>query len=310
MRILAVRFSAIGDCVMTAWAVTGIREALPHAEIVWAVQDTCRPVLDEERLVTSVVEIPRKRWKAGRWRPEVWHEQLRLYLGIRKNRFDVGFDFQGHSKTSLMLRLARCGSRKSAYAKDAAARLLVPPTACRHEHIVEVSHHLVNQWTPTTLPRLPLMPRVSAPDGIRGPCVTLLTGASDPTRRYPATHWQFVAQKLVSQGCQVVALGGPEDPRIDAPEVVDLVGKLSLRESMAWIAHSQLHLAADTGSGHIAAAYGVPIVSLFSNKSPARSRPWGDRVTVLHNGPDASRINPEEVVRAAEAWLQDYAVPR
>jgi ADP-heptose:LPS heptosyltransferase len=90
---------------------------------------------------------------------------------------------------------------------------------------------------------------------------------------------------------------------------LDLVGKLSLRESMAWIAHSQLHLAADTGSGHIAAAYGVPVVSLFSNKSPARSRPWGDRVTVLHNGPDASKIDPDEVVGAAAAWLQDHAVP-
>jgi ADP-heptose:LPS heptosyltransferase len=309
MRILVVRFSAIGDCVMTSWAVTGIREAFPDAEIVWAVQDACRPVLDEERLVDSFIEVPRHRWKQGRWRPEVWHEQCRLYLGMRKRRFDVGFDFQGHSKTSLMLKLARCGSRFSAYAKDAFARWLVPPTSCQHEHIVEVSHHLVNQWRPTSLPLLPLMPKVAAPEVVEARCVTILTGASDPSRHYPIALWQRVARELVSRGCQVVALGGPHDPRIGVPEALDLVGKLSLRESMAWIAHSQLHLAADTGSGHIAAAYGVPVVSLFSNKSPARSRPWGDRVTVLHNGPDASKIDPDEVVGAAAAWLQDHAVP-
>jgi ADP-heptose:LPS heptosyltransferase len=308
--VLVVRFSAIGDCVMTAWPVTGLKQAVPEAEISWAVQDTCKPVLDVERLVTEIVDVPRRRWKDWPWHATTWSEQVRLYSSLRRIRFEVGFDFQGHAKTALLLRMAGCRQRFSAYAKDGLARLLVPPNSCPQEHIVEVGHHLVNQWREAPLPDLPFMPRVEPPDGIRRPCATILTGASDPARHYPAKAWAEVARTLVGRGLQVVALGGPGDPRLDEPGVTDLVGRLTLRKSMAWIAHSQVHLAADTGSGHIASAYGVPTVSLFSNKSPARSRPWGDRVTVLQEGHDASRIDPKEVIAATELWLGDCAVPR
>jgi ADP-heptose:LPS heptosyltransferase len=308
VRILVVRFSAIGDCVMTAWAVTALRNAVPDAEIVWAVQDSCQPVLDSDRLVDAFLTVPRKRWKNGRWNPAVWREQLRFYLGVRRAPFDVGFDFQGHAKTALLLRLAKCGARFAAYAKDPLARLLSPPAPSPHEHIVEVAHGLVENWRHAPLPERPLMPCVQAPQDLHDPCVTILTGASDPSRHYPAPQWAAIARELASQGFQVVALGGPGDPRLPEPGALDLVGRLALRESMAWIAHSRLHLAADTGSGHIAAAYGVPVVSLFSNKPPQRSRPWGPRVTVIHKGPDASKIDPREVLRAASDWLQDHAV--
>ncbi|MBC8063619.1 MAG: hypothetical protein H7Y17_02220, partial [Chlorobia bacterium] len=37
---------------------------------------------------------------------------------------------------------------------------------------------------------------------------------------------------------------------------------------MSAVAHSTIHLAADTGTGHMAAAFGVPFVSVFGPTDP------------------------------------------
>ena len=69
-RFLLVRFSAIGDCVLSAWAATAIRHKYPEAYLCWAVESRCAAVVDRQRLVTRVCEMPRDRWKKARWSPK------------------------------------------------------------------------------------------------------------------------------------------------------------------------------------------------------------------------------------------------
>jgi ADP-heptose:LPS heptosyltransferase len=100
----------------------------------------------------------------------------------------------------------------------------------------------------------------------------------------------------------VVFLGGPGDPTPKTGE--SLVGKLTLRESMAVIASSELHVSADTGNGHIAAAYGVPTVSVFGPMDPVRFRPYGPKATVLRDPshrPEA--ITADQILEACLAKL-------
>ena len=96
----------------------------------------------------------------------------------------------------------------------------------------------------------------------------------------------------------VVAIGGKHDPHLDIPGVDDLVGKLTLAESLGLIQGSSLHMAADTGTGHVAAAYGVPVVSLFGQTDPNRYQPFGSQCTVLQ-AKSAADIPPEDVAESA-----------
>ncbi|RYG23683.1 hypothetical protein EON82_13260, partial [bacterium] len=89
-RALVVRFTAIGDCVMAAWAATAIRERHPDGFLCWAVESRCAPMLDRTSLVSRVEEIPRQRWKRNRWSPKTWGEQVAKYASLRRLRFDVG----------------------------------------------------------------------------------------------------------------------------------------------------------------------------------------------------------------------------
>jgi len=303
-RVLIVRFSAIGDCVMTAWAVTALRQSHPSARIVWAVQERCAPVIDDGRLANRVVLADMDDWRKRRWSPATWRAQLATFTRLRAEKFDVGFDFQGHSKTAICLRLSGAKERLAGRATDGLAGWLnqVVKECDAGGHEVERAMRLVSARFAVTLPDRPIMPQVG---GTLDPkLVTIQTGAGGKGKAYPIESFQEVAKELVRLGHRVVGLGGPRDPELQVPGAEDRAGKASLRDSMALVAASRLHLASDTGTGHIAAAYGVPVVSVFGPMPADRYRPFTDRGIVLDRGPDPAAVPVADVLHACQTLLE------
>lgn len=311
-KFLFVRFSAIGDCVMAVPAVTAVRQTIPDAFIAWAVDSRCAPVIDTERLVDHVQVFPRDRWKRDRWSARTWRDQVLHYLALRRFHFDYGIDLQGHSKTALCLRLAAPARSVSVPATDLFARVLNPP--CKTDlgslHRVEANLAVLRELGAFQTPAAPLMPTLSVERASiegrlpQGRFATIATGAGAANKIYPAAQWAAVGASLQSMGVPVVWIGGPGDAVPELEGALDLVGQLTLRESMAAIAASSIHLAGDTGSGHIAAAYGVPTVSVFGPMEPSRYRPSTDQGVVLREGGDPSRVAPGLVARSALELLE------
>ena len=306
-RVLLVRFSAIGDCVMVTPVATAVRRKYPDAHLVWAVEDRCETVLETQTLLTRAHVFPRTKWKAARWSPETWREQILAYTSLRPERFDWGIDFQGHSKTALLLRLARVGKAIAAPGTDPIARALNPQTKLKWKamHRVEGNMGLLREFEEFdrevvfTLPQLEeetAKVREMLPSGR---IATIATGAGADNKVYPAAQWVEVAAGLQAQGLQVVWVGGPRDPEPIAPGTVSLVGKLTLRETMAALAASEVHAAGDTGSGHLCAALGVPVVSVFGPMDPVVYRPYTDHGRVLNRDGIPDHVRPDEVVKAA-----------
>lgn len=306
-RILIVRFSAIGDCIMAAWAATAIREKHPDAFLCWAVESRCAPMLDRTTLISRAEEIPRDRWKRNRWSPATWREQLTKYAGLRRLRFDEGFDLQGYSKTALCLRLAKPKRRISAYAKDAFAARLNPIAGIRPTelHTVEWYGRVLQTFGDYHMPDRPIMPRdtdaaqaIIEKVGGDQPLATITVSAGHSNKAYHAAGWTEVAQGLVTRGYRVAFLGGPTDRGIEVPGTVDLVGKLALASTLEAVRLSAIHVSADTGNGHMAAAVGVPSVSVFGPTDPIAFRPYSPDNRVLRNGVDPASVSPAEILAA------------
>lgn len=298
MKVLVVRYSAIGDCVMTAWAVTSLRRRFPEAEIVWAVQERAAPVIDSHRLVNQVVLADRDAWRKRRGSPQVWRDQLRVFLGLRRNRFDLGFDFQGHSKTALCLRIAKPTKRWASRATDALAARLNPTLelGAGERHEVDVAMDLIRY----AVPDVPDPTEVWMPTVAPNPQfdVTIQTGAGHPAKIVPTATWREVADQLVSSGLSVALIGAPNDPAFEAFGVMNLVGKYPLVETLGAVVGSGVHVAGDTGTGHIAAAYGIPTVSVFGPTEPSVYAPRGPRTQVLRRGISPEGVSADEIVAA------------
>ena len=116
-----------------------------------------------------------------------------------------------------------------------------------------------------------------------GSYVVIHPEARLPYKRWTTDGWRSVVRHLSAAGWQVYLSGGA-DPREsqyhqellqDAPVGASSVaGKLSFAETSELIAGSSLYIGIDTVNSHIAAAHGIPTVTLFGPEKPARWGPW------------------------------------
>jgi ADP-heptose:LPS heptosyltransferase len=263
------------------------------------------PVLSRVGLLNEIVDFPRDRWRRSRWSPKVWREQLGRFAKLRSIKFDFGMDLQGHSKTAACLRIANPKKRIAAFATDRLAHSLnrMAPGDPNGRHRVERMLETAREFGDFQMPARPIMPAVKSREDLllpSGKLASISTGAGAMNKQYPAAQWRVVGKGLQSQGFQVVLLGADQDPRVDLSGSIDKVGKWDLASTMSAVAASDVHLAADTGTGHMAAAYGVPFVSIFGPTDPKLFRPFSNQGTVLRKSDSPADVETSEVLKAVE----------
>ncbi|KAF0220699.1 MAG: heptosyltransferase [Geobacteraceae bacterium] len=106
---------------------------------------------------------------------------------------------------------------------------------------------------------------VSADDVV----VALAPFAADMRRTWGIDNFWEVARHFAGQGYKVLILGASHDrekiesnPVPNAPEIVDLIGRLTILETAAAIRYSAVFLGNDSGLGHIAGAVGAKALVL------------------------------------------------
>lgn len=136
--------------------------------------------------------------------------------------------------------------------------------------------------------RLRLRPLSAAPD-LRAPYTVVHPGASVPARAWSPPANAALIDALVARGRQVVVTGGPDERALTnlvagppRPGVVDLGGRTDLAGLAAVLAGADAVVVGNTGPAHLAAAVGVPVVSLFAPTVPSsRWAPWGVPTVLL-----------------------------
>jgi ADP-heptose:LPS heptosyltransferase len=135
--------------------------------------------------------------------------------------------------------------------------------------------------------------RLEEPPGVRalppGPTyVALAPGSGGPHKSWPVDRYAALAAWLVAQGAVPVALIGPQDAALRGPLRAAVPGLLEPETDPAFgllapgpqplrvvaiAARCALGVANDAGPGHMIAAAGTPLVSLFGPTRPEKFRP-------------------------------------
>ncbi len=166
--------------------------------------------------------------------------------------------------------------------------------------------------------------------------VNINTGEMAPHRRWPVEHFRAVVEALCRRpGVRCILIGGPGDrPLVDAfqaslsrpDRVVNLAGRINLRELVALMKLSDLYLGNDSGPLHFAACVGLPVLALFGPESPEvygppvtprntvlyRAEPCGpclnvytDKRSLCGDNICLKRITPEQVLAVLESKYLD-----
>ncbi|MCB1277686.1 lipopolysaccharide heptosyltransferase II [Prosthecobacter sp.] len=164
-------------------------------------------------------------------------------------------------------------------------------------------------------------PPVSTDGTIR---VGVCAGAEyGPAKRWPLERFAAVVNQISAQHAQFrwQLFGAPGEKEmgeklssmIHVPHE-NFVGKTRLSELIAKLRECQLLLTNDTGTMHLAAALGIPTVSIFGSTCPIATGPLGERHTVIQHKVSCSpcferecpfghyecmtKVTPEEVAAA------------
>jgi lipopolysaccharide heptosyltransferase I len=330
--LLLIKLSSIGDVVHAMPAATALKRTYPALRLTWAAEAWTAPLLDGHPAVDrTVVFPPLVRWPS---RPAAWGRQLRAAIrALRAEPYDLAVDLQGLARSAAIsalsrapIRIARTGQREGAHLVSRGVPL---PAGRLHavEEYLQVVHALGVEPGPPEFALRPSPAAIAAVDRLfaahgissAAPLLVVNPSASQAWKQWGHDRWVRVISALERDG--VVALAGAAAhaaahagiARASGGAVVDLTGKTTLAEMVALLDRASLHLAPDTGTVHVAAALGVPVVTIYGPTQPWRVGPFGQPGAVLYGGDRCGWGCPAYCVhgrRCLEAVAPDAAIER
>lgn len=265
-KFLILRFSSIGDIVLTTPVVRCLKLQYPNAEIHYLTKPAFKIILEHNPYLTQVHVLDKP--------------LLKKVMELKQLGFDYIIDLHNNLRTRII---------KSA--------MDVP--AFSFDKLNTEKAQLVN-FKQNTLPQVHIVDRyldtlksfgvsndgqgldyfipedVNLNDEVKQltskPYIAIAIGAQHSTKRLPTQKLIDVCKNI---NTHVILLGGKEDETIgneiakqSGSHVVNLSGKLSLHQSALVVKLAQKVITHDTGLMHIAAAFKKPIISIWGNTVP------------------------------------------
>lgn len=266
MKILIVRFSSIGDVVLTTPVVRCVKQQL-GAEVHFITKKAFRTVLDGNPYIDKIITIEKSIDEA--------------LEALKAENYDVVIDLHNNIRT---LRLKRkLGKQSYSFPKKNIAKFLLTTFKVNRMpkvHVVDRYFEAVKQIGVDNdqLPCNFFLSENDAVDltiyGLRpNEFVAVAMGAQFATKQMPLELMQNVLKTVEAP---IVLLGGAMDEErskvlseaLSAQKVIDFCGKLSLRQSAYLTQQARVLLTGDTGLMHIASCFETPVVSVWGNTVP------------------------------------------
>jgi len=268
MKILILRFSSIGDIVLTTPIVRCVKKQIPQAEIHFLCKPPFANLLGTSPYIQKIHLFDKDN-------SHFWKE-------LQNEKFDYIIDLQNNHRSRKLCR-----------------KLKLP-----HAHFPKLN---IRKWLFVNL-RINILPNIHVVDryfaatkilpvsvkndgqgldfffndtdyekinacNLPQDFVAIAMGSKHKTKQLPLSILVEICKKIDKN---IVLLGGENDVEMAeylcsqlGKNVINLCGKLTLRESASCIDLSKVLLTGDTGLMHIAAARNKLIVSVWGNTVPA-----------------------------------------
>jgi ADP-heptose:LPS heptosyltransferase len=266
-KILIIRFSSIGDIVLTTPVVRCLKKQLNSVEVHYLTKNSFRIILENNPFVDKIHTIGK--------------DINEIAEILRKENFDYVIDLHHNLRSFQVKRMLKKPS--SSLNKLNIEKWLM--VNLKINKLPDV--HIVDRYMETVcslgvkndglgldyfIPAKDEVDTADLPEAHRSGYTGFVIGAAHATKRLPLEKIISICKKLNKP---VVLLGGKEDAE-NAGKIEEAVGlsifnacgRYNLNQSASLIKQAQEIITHDTGLMHIAAALGKPIVSVWGNTIP------------------------------------------
>lgn len=263
VKIAIIRFSSIGDIVLTLPVVHALKKENPTAEIHYVTKSIFQDLLSGESHIDKFHCLE----KGGSIRL--------LKRELKKERFDIVVDLHDNLRSRFLT--LGLGAPVKRYKKDRFRRIAYLHFKKREEVTPIWKRYLLAIGNSSGIPDFHLgLPEKSKGSVLERlphePYLVIAPGSTWATKEWPLSKYKELAQKIAGSSFPLVVVGGDKDRNVQSifleilgDRVFALAGELSISESAAVVAGASQLLTVDTGMMHIGSAFSIPAIVLFGS---------------------------------------------
>ena len=295
MKILVRATNWLGDAVISLPALRALRTRFPEASITVLARPSVAPLYEGERSINHVIPL------TGAPGARDWGSKWHMAGMLRKEKFDLAVLLPNSFESAAIIWLSGIG-RRVGYARDGRSVLLTDATPVplageipRHEryYYLELlrragllANNTIPEVTEILLDDLNAARQRGAAlfthRGMALPVIGVSPGAAyGGAKRWVPERFAAAAKEIAARSVASIAIFGSASERELCEQVAracggrNLAGSTTLREFIDMTAACSLCLANDSGAMHIAAATGVPCVTVFGPTDETATGPVG-----------------------------------
>ncbi|XZF16014.1 glycosyltransferase family 9 protein [Chitinophagaceae bacterium MMS25-I14] len=267
MKVLIVRFSSIGDIVLTTPVIRCVKQQVPGVEVHYLTKSEYRAVVAHNPYIDKLFYL---------------EDDLGAVIEeLKKEKYDYVIDLHNNLRTA---RVKQALETKSyAFPKLNVQKWMLvnlkldimPDKSIVERYFETVQPLGVRNDTKGLdyfIPDTAKVDQNDLPMSHWAGYVACVIGGSYETKKFPAEKWKLF---FAAMPFPAVLLGGPEDRDLgqeiakdDPVRIYNACGKFNLNESADLVRRARVVISNDTGLMHVAAAFQKPVISLWGNTAP------------------------------------------
>ncbi|QEC67014.1 glycosyltransferase family 9 protein [Panacibacter ginsenosidivorans] len=267
MKFLVIRFSSIGDIVLTTPVMRCLKKQLPDAEVHFLTKKSMKAVTEHNPYIDKFFYFDKN--------------LKELKQELKKEQYDYIIDLHKNFRTfSIKLSLRR---KSFTYKKESIRKFLLTKFGINmmlKKHITQRSLETIyplgikddHKGLDYFIAEKDVVPIDAIPLTHRFGFVAIVIGGSYFTKKLPIEKLQELCTKIEHP---IILIGGGEDvweaeqiEKVDTIKIYNACGKFNLNQSADLVRKSKLVISHDTGLQYIACAFNKPVLAIWGGTSP------------------------------------------
>jgi ADP-heptose:LPS heptosyltransferase len=267
LKFLIIRFSSIGDIVLTTPVIRCLKQQVPGAEIHFLTKQGFRSIVEHNPYVDKVMLLENSfELMVHELKQENYDFIIDLHHNLRTWRVKKALNVKSSSFNKL---------NWQKWLRTALRINLLPKTHIVDRYMATVKRFGVRndgQGLDYFIPGKDEIKQSDIPTSHQFGYIGLVIGAAHNTKKLPLHKLRELCSRI---NHPIILLGGPEDrlngdeiAAIDEIRIYNACGKFNINESADLVRKAKVIITHDTGLMHIAAAFKKPIISVWGNTIP------------------------------------------
>ena len=300
IKILILRFSSMGDILLATPVLKVLKEHFgeENCSIDWIVKKKFSNTLETNSSINNLYSFSNKK-ELRDIRDKIKETDYKYIFDLHRN-FDTRFITKVFNKETIYKYNKRVIDRfLLVLLKKRKYYEIIPVTKLYYEALKKagIKNFNENKWDlQYKINDSNLEENILKSYNLDKKYIILVPGASYETKQWPKEKFKLLAKKIINSkldiSCKLVIIGyGKKEEEVskfickeNPDKILNLVGKLSIKESAIIIKHSGLVISNDSGLLHLAEVFKKKVIAIFGSTTEELGFfPYSTEYTVIEN---------------------------